>query len=37
VTGFSSFETFDQPWRMPDIQVRGGTLEAVSVVPVLFV
>jgi hypothetical protein len=37
VTGFSSFETFDRPWRMPDIQVRGGTLEAVSVVPVLFV
>jgi hypothetical protein len=35
--GFSSFETFDRPWRMPDIQVRGGTLETVSVVPVYFV
>ena len=37
VAGFSSFETFDQTWRMPDIQVRGGTLEAVSVVPVYVV
>jgi hypothetical protein len=37
VAGFSSFETFDRPWRMPDVQVRGGTLEAVSVVPVHFV
>jgi hypothetical protein len=37
VAGFSSFETFDRPWRMPDIKVRGGTLEAVSVVPVQFV
>jgi hypothetical protein len=37
VTGFSTFETFDRPWRMPDIQVRGGTLEAISVVPVHFV
>jgi hypothetical protein len=37
VAGFSSFETFDRPWRMPDIQVRGGTLEAISVVPVHFV
>jgi len=37
VAGFSSFENFDRPWRMPEIQVRGGTLEAVSVVPVHFV
>jgi hypothetical protein len=37
VAGFSSFETFDRPWRMPDIQIRGGTLETVSVVPVHFV
>jgi hypothetical protein len=37
VAGFSSFETFDRPWRMPVIQVRGGTLEAVSVLPVHFV
>jgi hypothetical protein len=37
VAGFSSFETFDRPWRMPDIQVRGGTLEALSVVPVHLV
>jgi len=37
VAGFSTFETFDRPWRMPDIQVRGGTLEAISVVPVHFV
>jgi hypothetical protein len=34
VAGFSSFEQFDRPWQMPDIQVRGGTLESVSVVPV---
>jgi hypothetical protein len=37
VAGFSSFETFDRPWAMPDVQVRGGTLEALSVMPVHFV
>jgi hypothetical protein len=37
VAGFSSFETFDRAWRMPDIQVRGGTLEQLSVVPIVFV
>jgi len=36
VAGFSSFELFDRPWRMPDIQVRGGTLESMSVLPVHF-
>jgi hypothetical protein len=36
VAPFSSFESFDRPWRMPEIRVRGGTLEAVSVAPVTF-
>ena len=34
VAGFSSFEHFDAPWRMPQIRVRGGQLEALSVVPI---
>jgi hypothetical protein len=34
VAGFSSFEHFDAPWRMPPIRVRGGQLEALSVVPI---
>jgi hypothetical protein len=34
VAGFSSFEQFDRPWQMPDIHVRGGTLESMSVVPI---
>jgi hypothetical protein len=34
--GFSSYEHFDAPWRMPDIQVRGGRLEAVRAVPLDF-
>ena len=36
VAGFSSFETFDRAWRTPEIQVRGGTLEQLSVVPIVF-
>ena len=34
VAGFTSFEYFDKPWRMPDIRVTGGQLEALSVVPI---
>jgi hypothetical protein len=36
VAGFTSFEYFDRPWRMPEIQVRGGKLEALTVRPVDF-
>lgn len=36
VAGFSSFERFDRPWSVPDIQVRGGQLQALSVVPIEF-
>ena len=36
VAGFSSFETFDRQWRMPDVQIRGGTLEKLWVVPIVF-
>jgi hypothetical protein len=31
---FSSFEHFDEPWRLPRIRVRGGQLGAVAVVPI---
>ena len=34
VAGFTSFEYFDKPWRMPEIRVNGGRLEALSVVPI---
>jgi hypothetical protein len=34
VAGFTSFEYFDRPWRMPEVQVRGGRLESLAVVPV---
>jgi len=34
VAGFTSFEYFDKPWRMPEIRVNGGLLEALSVVPI---
>jgi hypothetical protein len=34
VTGFTSFEYFDKPWHMPEIRVRGGQLETLSVVAV---
>jgi len=33
VAGFSSFEHFAEPWRMPEIHVRGGQLESVAVTP----
>jgi len=36
VVGFTSFEHFDTPWRMPEIRVRGGKLEALTVRPVDF-
>src|SRR5436309_3522428 len=36
VAGFTSFESFDEPWQMPAIHVQGGHLEALSVVPVLL-
>jgi hypothetical protein len=32
--GFTTFEHFDKPWSMPEIQVRGGRLEALAVVPI---
>ena len=31
VASFSSFERFDQPWQMPEVRVRGGKLEALTV------
>jgi hypothetical protein len=31
VASFTSFEYFDWPWRMPEIRVRGGQLEALTV------
>jgi hypothetical protein len=34
VAGFTSFEYFDKPWSMPEIRVRGGKLEQVTVVRV---
>ena len=36
VASFTSFERFEQPWQMPEIRVRGGELEALTVVPVDF-
>jgi hypothetical protein len=33
VAGFTSFEYFDKPWSTPTIQVRGGQLESLEVVP----
>ena len=36
VASFTSFEEFEQPWRMPGIRVRGGQLEALTVVPLDF-
>jgi hypothetical protein len=36
VAGFSSYEQFDRPWTLPAIQVRGGQLQALSVVPIHF-
>src|SRR3982074_2057197 len=34
VAGFTSFEYFDKPWTMPEIRVRGGTLEHLAVMRV---
>jgi hypothetical protein len=34
VASFTSFEHFDAPWRMPEINVRGGRLESLAVVPI---
>jgi len=36
VASFSSFESFDRPWQMPEISVRGGTLQTLAVTPVLL-
>jgi hypothetical protein len=36
VASFTSFERFETPWRMPEIRVSGGQLEAVRVVPLDF-
>jgi hypothetical protein len=36
VASFSSFERFETPWRMPEIRVSGGQLEALRVVPLAF-
>jgi hypothetical protein len=36
VATFTSFEQFEQPWQMPEVRVRGGQLEALSVVPLDF-
>ena len=36
VAAFTSFERFDGPWRMPPIQVSGGRLESIQVVPLDF-
>jgi len=33
VSSFTTFESFDRPWRAPDIIVRGGRIEALQVVP----
>jgi hypothetical protein len=33
IASFSSFERFDRPWRTPPIQVSGGQLEALQIVP----
>jgi hypothetical protein len=37
VATFTSFEEFDRPWRLPSVQVRGGQLESLAVVPINFV
>jgi len=36
VASFTSFEHFDQAWQLHEIQVRGGQLEALTVVPLDF-
>ena len=36
VASFMSFEHFDRPGMMPEIQIRGGRLEALNVVPADF-
>ena len=36
LAAFSSFERFDRPWRMPEIQVTGGRLQKVQVVALDF-
>jgi hypothetical protein len=36
LASFTSFEHFDQPWQMPEIHVRGGQLEALTVLPLDF-
>ena len=36
IASFMSFEHFDRPGMTPEIQIRGGRLEALSVVPADF-
>lgn len=36
LASFVSFEQVDWPGMAPDVRVRGGRLESVSVVPVIF-
>ena len=36
VASFTSFEYFERPWQIPEIRVRGGQLEALSVLPLDF-
>jgi len=36
VASFTSFEHFEQPWQIPEIRVRGGQLEALTVAPLDF-
>jgi len=36
LASFTSFEQFDAPWRMPEIRISGGDLEAVKVTPIVF-
>ena len=33
---FSSYESFSEPWRMPEIKVSGGRLESLAIVPITF-
>jgi hypothetical protein len=37
VATFLSFEQIDRPERAPEIQVRGGQIESLTIVPVQFV
>jgi len=36
VASFTSFEYFERAWQIPEIRVRGGQLEALTVLPLDF-